>query len=185
VFCARLRVVTPPTGLLTQPRDAFNMSRIAPKLYIGSEPPRSAWVGENFALLVLCAVEIQPGKDEFPGLVSLGRVPLRDHGTHPRPGEFEAASRAAGWVSKAVAEQRRTLVTCAMGINRSALVTALALMRLFGLSGPEATTWVRMARPGTLTNRHFAAHLAGLRAPRALLPNPQGAGGPGRVAAWR
>lgn len=151
----------------------FSFSRILPKLYLGSQPSLGPWLGENFHTLVLCAREIQPEASHFPRLPSLVRLQLHDDGQPPRPGEFRQALEAAALVAERVASDRRCLVTCHMGINRSALVTALAIQRLLGLSGGEATTWVRLHRPGTLTNRHFAAFLQAQPPPRALLTNGQ------------
>lgn len=107
--------------------------------------------------LVLAAVEWQP---QVPhGLDGL-RVPLED--VIPPSSSVAALIRAgaedaARCVARKVQRGRRVLVTCAMGLNRSGLVTGLALRRL-GIGGDEAVELVRRARgPRALSNRAFAA----------------------------
>ena len=57
---------------------------------------------------------------------------------------------------------RRVLVRCSGGLNRSGLVSALALTHL-GRSADEAVALVRAARgPWALTNPGFVAHLKSL-----------------------
>ncbi len=63
----------------------------------------------------------------------------------------------------ALLDSRKVLVHCGAGINRSSLVTALVVKRLFGLSGRDAVAFIRARRgPEALSNPDFAAYLAGL-----------------------
>jgi protein-tyrosine phosphatase len=65
-------------------------------------------------------------------------------------------------VVAAVRADRRVLVACAGGRNRSGLVAALAVRQLLGCSGAQALTWVQSRREDALNNATFARHLAGL-----------------------
>jgi protein-tyrosine phosphatase len=56
------------------------------------------------------------------------------------------------------------LVHCTYGRNRSGLLVALAVRRLFGISGNDAANLVRERRRRALNNRTFSAHLDGLAA---------------------
>jgi hypothetical protein len=78
------------------------------------------------------------------------RFPFRDSRWEPVPHPvLEAAVEAVRAAEAAV------LVRCRHGLNRSALVTCLTLMR-GGVAAEEAVGHVRMVRPGALTNPYFA-----------------------------
>ena len=51
------------------------------------------------------------------------------------------------------------LVHCWGGRNRSGLISALALMRLEGITGKDAIAAVKAVRSGALVNEHFNAYL--------------------------
>lgn len=54
----------------------------------------------------------------------------------------------------------RVLVRCHGGINRSAMVAALAMRRMMGCSAEEAIEWIREARsPHCLFNGSFVAYI--------------------------
>lgn len=67
---------------------------------------------------------------------------------------LDNAKVAVPFVVNAVKGGDNVLVTCNMGINRSSLVTGLALVKL-GLKPSEAIDLIRNNRPGTLTNNIF------------------------------
>lgn len=110
----------------------------------------------RFDLLVLCAAEVQPEpRAKLPAPVL--RVPLRDVEEPLSPQQRQMVTRAAREVARRVARSERVLVTCAMGLNRSGLVSALAL-RALGADSREAVTLVRRARgPLALGNQSFEA----------------------------
>lgn len=145
----------------------MSASRIAPKLYQGSLPPYGAELASRgFHTVVLCAVEFQPADNLFPGVEVL-RCPYEDRNGPLTRSDWERVSRMATAVAARVRREKRTLVTCAAGLNRSGLVTALALTELYGCSGTEATTWVRREREGALFNQAFVAYLARIPARHA------------------
>lgn len=131
-------------------------SKIAPKLWMGSRPPPGPYAGRMFDVLVLCAGEYQPMSEWYPGCEVL-RIDLDD--AELSAGHALAASHLGAQIAKRIRLQKRVLVTCNQGRNRSGLVTALALTHLTGSSGADAANAVRMRRQSpygpALTNDHY------------------------------
>lgn len=125
-------------------------------LWMGSAPPIGTRVGQHFSCLVLCAKEYQPHPGCFPGVRAMN-APFNDDGSRMTTDEIRTAVRAASQVARWLSEKRSVLVTCHMGLNRSGVVCALALM--IGpsrLSAPAAVAAVREARgPHALSNPQF------------------------------
>lgn len=138
--------------------------RIAAGLYQGSKPlPGRSVAHLGFDVLVLCAYEYQPDAEQFPG-VKVVRALLDDSGVPMTQAEWNEAAAAANVVSQELTLGRRVLVTCQQGINRSGLVTALALWQLSGKSGADVVSHVQRRRPGALRNRWFQQALLALPA---------------------
>ena len=130
-------------------------------------------------MLVLCAREYQPPHElppqmdgipgfrqasPFPGVKTV-YAPNDDYGAWPPEREDLAqALRAARQVAQALKLERKVLVTCWQGRNRSGLVSALALHLHLGCSGLEAIRIVKKARRGALTNPQFNEVLSRLQA---------------------
>lgn len=139
----------------------MNVSRIEGELWQGSAPNTMAdqlFLHRQWDVLVLCAQEFQPEDKYFPG-VEVIHAGFDDSGRMPTRGEIAVAKTASEVVADRVARGRRVLVTCWMGLNRSGLVTALALRHLTGMSGADALALVREKRLGALRNDHFARML--------------------------
>jgi len=151
---------------------AIEANRIHEGLWQGSRPPSGYHVKEaGFRLLVLCAREYQPPAEHFLG-VEVIHAPNDDNAfVRPSREVMKKALEAAHRVAEVVREGGQALVTCWAGINRSGLVSALALHKLLGVSGLEAREIVRFARPNTLTNPQFVACLG--RVGKAAEPNPR------------
>ena len=64
----------------------------------------------------------------------------------------------ADLVAFLMGQGHRVLSHCGMGLNRSALVAGLALVRQ-GMPAEEALALIRARRPGALYNEAFARHL--------------------------
>jgi len=102
---------------------AVDAHRVAPKLWIGSYPtdPR---VCQSFDVIVLCAKEHQT----LPfACANVMHVPLDD--AKPSSHEVSLAIRAGTAINKLRAQDKRVLVTCAQGVNRSSLVAAIAMVK--------------------------------------------------------
>lgn len=124
----------------------------------------------GYDLLVLCSIE---------GLAMLGypseRQTARMYGCETLHAPFydgpvsqevsEQAERASAVVARAVRGGDRVLVTCFEGRNRSGLVVALALLRLFPAMSPDAVIRLiknrRWAPSGysALTNQDFVDYI--------------------------
>lgn len=130
------------------------VSEIVPGLFVGSKPPPGRHEGVD--TIVLAAIEYQPPAEMFPGAEVI-HVPLDDAPSRPmREDEIADATKAAERVARRLRAGRRVLVTCAMGLNRSALVAALAMHEVYGMSADEIITRLRRARGAwALSNPNF------------------------------
>ncbi len=143
-------------------------SAILPWLWQGSAPPPGPHVRQaGFHTLVLCAMEYQIGSEHFPG-VEVIHAPNNDDGSPPTKEQFATAIRAARLITKRMKEQKRVLVTCLQGRNRSGLVSALTLYML-GMPARLAIDQVRTKRQrNALMNPHFVQALLNLQTERAV-----------------
>ncbi len=127
-----------------------------------SNPNRSLWVGAkppvdrsypNIDMIVLCAAEYQPpALPHFKG--PLVRVAIPDDVLSTD--ELRRALSGGAAVAEALSKGKRVLVTCAAGINRSALVAGLALVRHTKMTADEVIAIMRARRhPDCLFNKHF------------------------------
>lgn len=123
-------------------------------LAITGKPPPGPWLGMHFSLLVLAAKQHQPSSRRFPGLRVL-HVPLPDHRRALTPAERTAVLRASRVVARELAAGRSVMVTCEIGLNRSAVITSMALVRL-GMPREKVVRLVRRMRWGALNNPRFA-----------------------------
>jgi len=126
---------------------------VAPRLYVGSKPPPGRHV---YDAIVLAAIEYQPPAHFFPGTEVI-HAPFDDApGRLMRNDEIVTATRAAARVAKLLRSGRRVLVTCAMGLNRSALIAAIAMHAVYGMSPDEIVRRIRRARGmWALSNPNF------------------------------
>lgn len=130
------------------PHMRVEASEIVPGLWQGSKPVYGRTVADaGFHTLVLCAREYQPASVYFPK-VTVVHAPNDDNAEeYPFTVEkLKVAIAASSEVVKALQNGQRVLVTCAAGINRSGLVTALSLHRLYGWSGVDCIQHVRRKR---------------------------------------
>lgn len=107
----------------------------------------------KYALWVACAEEHNPYYAAHANCLTIW-CPLDDCDP-PRKGDLEKAHAASELVSRALYDSGDVLVTCAMGLNRSALVAGLALRNL-GWKGRKIVEVIRMERGKyALSNRAF------------------------------
>lgn len=101
-------------------------SKLTDNLWIGGAPSPFARVCDYFDGLALCAREYQPNC--FPD-VSTMWAPIRDDGSPMIRQEQIDAVKIAGKIIRLINEDKRILVTCYAGMNRSGLVCALILCK--------------------------------------------------------
>ncbi len=138
-------------------------NEIAQHLWMGSRPPPGPQLRRCAVdVVVLCAFEYQPDDAWYPG-VRVERITLNDAELSGAEA-LEAFQLGAQLAREVKHRQRRVLITCSQGRNRSGLITALALTQLTGCSGLEACQLVRARRQSpfgaALTNHHYIEALA-------------------------
>jgi protein-tyrosine phosphatase len=143
--------------------------RVASRLWVGSYPTQQS-VCRYFDTVVLCAYEHQTVP--FTGC-HIVKAPLDD--AVPTQSEVHTAISAARTVHAMRQREKRVLVTCAQGVNRSALVAAMALM-LDGWPAPLAVHQIREYRKPPigmkpLSNQHFTKLLERLDRRRPNAPH--------------
>lgn len=117
---------------------------------MGGAPPEK--MSLRFDVLILAAMEYQPPPNAFPN-VQVVYVPLDD--AKISLNDIKRAQRAGRIVSDAVRRNKRVLVTCYMGRNRSGLITAFALKDL-GYSTDDAIRRIQAIRgKNALSNSYF------------------------------
>lgn len=148
---ARKKAVMPSSSERCAWQTRSDVNAVAPRLWVGSRPPVDVDL-PHVDVLVLCAKEFQPAKLVFHGEVL--RCPM-DDATLTRD-EINRALITSKAVAAALTAKRRVLSTCAMGLNRSAFVAALALGRITYASADELVEQLRARRdPRCLTNPHM------------------------------
>lgn len=133
---------------------SFQYDKVTPKLWQAGYPPTGD-VLRNLGVdvVVLAAEEYQLPDDLFPG-VEVIRIPLVDQSKQSI--EDLAAMIVTGHtVAQRLAQGKTVLSTCQMGLNRSGVISALALCYL-GVPPKIAIATVRKARSRwALSNRTF------------------------------
>lgn len=132
----------------------MSRSEIIPNLFVGSKPAPGHHAGID--TIVLAAMEYQPPADRFPGAEVI-HVPLDDApGRAMYETEIIGAARAAARVARRLRSGRRVLVTCQMGLNRSALIAAIAMHDVYGMGADEIIARLRRARGSwSMSNPNF------------------------------
>jgi len=136
----------------------MNYDKVATNLWVGNIPTYHEHVSRNFDAVVLAAKEHQ---DVIPeGLhknLHIIQAPMAD--SKPSTAEKAEALKAALKVHEHNAKGHKVLVTCAAGVNRSALIAALAQV-IGGVPAQKAIDRIRKHRmPASgsmpLFNQHF------------------------------
>lgn len=129
---------------------------IVPGLYQGSIPPDGGILHDSgISAVVLCAKEWQPAAKLFKGVDVIHAPNDDDRKRDPTRQELRTAIRAAQDVARRLDSGQSVLVTCKAGLNRSGLVSALALHFWKGWSGVECASLVQRKRPNALFNQGF------------------------------
>lgn len=142
---------------------------IVPQIWQGSYPGEGRYVSASgFSQLVLCAQELQTPASEFPD-VEVVHAPNYDDGVHDLTRDLlRIAIDAARRVDVAYRQGRKVLITCRAGLNRSGLVTGLALHMIFGWDGRTCIRRIQKKRRDyqgirPLSNHQFVTALKKLR----------------------
>lgn len=129
--------------------------------------------GVRYDLIVLCAEEFQPEahlivRERFPNDTrpepKVLYAPNDDSENPLTRAQLTIAIGASRVVAKSFREGKKVLVSCMQGRNRSGLVTALALHRLYGMAGERCRGYIRARIPHALTNPSFNKFLDSLKA---------------------
>jgi len=123
----------------------------------GSYPALRGEAFRHADVLVLCAEEHQARGLKAPQGKQIVRLGFDDDIYRPIPPEagqiFHAHAKQLG---KLAINGRKVLITCAMGLNRSGLITALTLMHGYKMRPSEAIKLIRGRRsPDCLCNPMF------------------------------
>ena len=116
--------------MILQTMPPFDAAHVIPHLWVGGHTAARSvheFTEPRFTLLALCAKEIQI-KTPFHGVIL--RPAFDD--ANPIPAEAVVRAIEAGQeTAKHVKKGGRALVTCAAGLNRSALVAGIAIKELY------------------------------------------------------
>lgn len=137
----------------------LDANKITDGLYQGAWPPFDDQLKKRgFDVVVLCANENQHA--EFYHGVEVICAPGDDDSRPERLLRFLPAwMEAAEAVAQRVNEGKKVLVTCMAGLNRSGMVTTMALHLLTGWSGSDCVEHVQACREQALCNATFAQWL--------------------------
>ena len=141
------------------PLEPIDANQIVRRLWIGSKPPVDRRL-PGFSAIALCAQEYQPEKTAWTGRILRARL----DDAVPSQAEILQAVTAARQVAEEMRRGGRVLVTCYMGLNRSALVAAMSLL----MQTPRATPDLIIRRirerrsPDALSNASFVKVLHSL-----------------------
>ena len=139
------------------------ISPIVENLWIGGFP--DAATVQYFDKLILCAAEHQPDSSLFPGVHVL-HAPLSP--TLATLEEVRSAVQAGRAVATWIRNGKKVLVSDALGLNRSALIAASALMTR-SIPADQAIEMIRSARGAhALLNPNFVDLLGRLGETRAF-----------------
>jgi len=142
----------------TRPR--IDADEVHARIYVGSVPPRGfALANAGFTHLVLCAAEFQLPAEDFPR-IEVHRCPFDYNDTYSgrayqrmQIAVRDMARRVANLHRKQTSSQ--VLITCAAGINRSALVAGLSMVYI-GVPPADVIHYIRKRRfPYSLSNKLF------------------------------
>jgi hypothetical protein len=129
--------------------------------------PAGTSYAASFDVIVLCAREIQPVVEAD---IEVIRCPMGDNYEHMPEEDMMSAMRASAIVQRRLLQGKKVLSACYHGRNRSGLVSAMSLVRTFGMRPSMAIQAVRSARRNALQNPQFLMFLmAGERLPSTVL----------------
>lgn len=149
----------PSRAALTYESLKYDFDHIVDNLYQGAAPPFGDAVAKlGFDTLVLCAKENQR-EDLYPGIEIVLAPGDDDVRVERMMRDLPTWQQAAQIVAERVASGKKVLVTCMAGLNRSGMVTALALHQITGWSGKDIVEHIQASRDMALCNDTFADYI--------------------------
>lgn len=138
---------------------SYKADRIHLNIFQGGVPPQGSILEKNgVSLLVLAAEEFQDAS-RYPG-VEVVCASSDDRSDIPiKPEWVKRWRKAADIAAQYAMDNKKVLITCAAGLNRSGMVTAFTLHRITGWSGAKIVKHIQECRQGALCNRRFVKYL--------------------------
>jgi len=138
---------------------SYTADKIHDRLYQGGLPPGGDGLAKSgIDVLVLCAKEWQDAS-QYEGLTVICAPGDDDHRLHRLMRFIDSWKDAAHQVAEHVKAGRTVLVTCMQGLNRSGIVTAMALQEITGMHGEAIVEHVQSRRQDALCNSTFAQYI--------------------------
>lgn len=126
---------------------AIDYHWIVPNIAQGSFPSPLSEALKHADTIVFCAEEKQPRIGKLPLGKAVLRLPFDDDIYRPIPPEAgRIFHQMAHRLAREARSGRRVLITCAMGLNRSGIITALTLMHAHGMAPADAIRLIRGKR---------------------------------------
>ena len=140
----------------------FDVDNIWKTLWQGAVPPGGDLLRDKgYDVLVLAARDHQM-PEMYPGVTVILAPGDDDERPHRLPRFLPVWEAAAREVAVHVRANRKVLVTCMAGANRSGMVTGLALRELTGWSGKACVAHIRSRRNIAFSNDTFRGYLESL-----------------------
>lgn len=137
----------------------YKADKIIDRLYQGGRPPPGDGLkNAGVDVLVLCAKEWQDAS-VYEGVTVINAPGDDDTRPHRLANFLPTWKNAARQVVEHVKAGRTVLVTCMQGLNRSGMVTALALTELTDMSGEQIVEHIQARREMALCNATFASYI--------------------------
>lgn len=126
---------------------ALDFHWIVPGVAQGSFPQPLAEAFQHADTIVFCAEEKQPRNARVPAGKKIVKFGFDDDIYRPIPQEAGVLfHQMAQHLSREVVSGRKLLITCAMGLNRSGLMTGLTIMYAFRMSPRDVIKLIRARR---------------------------------------
>lgn len=120
---------------------------VVPNIAQGSYPRPIEEAFSHADTIVFCAEELQPKGVRAPPGKRIVKLGFDDDIYRPIPPEVGRIFHAhAQHLAREATSGRKLLITCAMGLNRSGLITGLTLLYAYRMRPPEAIQLIRARR---------------------------------------
>ena len=134
------------TTIATKTVSDGDWDEIYTNLYQGGAPTQMDELRrDKFDVIVFCATDFQPSANAyFP--TDCIFCPFKDNDAGPSPAKLKEIYELADKISMMIMGGKKVLITCAAGLNRSGLLTALVINKLTGWGGAACINLVRSKR---------------------------------------